>query len=133
MPYRPPARRSVSITLNPLQVVGSIALGMWLGFVAIVLTAWLLSRLLFGEQLAALSEIAHQVAQPKPVAIEPAAPNPMFEQYKENLAKQAQQQSLEQARNNPRNQSNPACQFWLAQDKNIPSAKSRANVQQFCD
>ena len=133
MPYRPPARRSVSITLNPLQLVGSIALGLWLGFVAIVLTAWLLSKLLFSEQLTALAEATRQAAQPRPVVMEPAAPNPMFEQYQQNLAKQAREQSLEQARSNPRNQSNPACQFWLAKDKTIPSEKSRANVQQFCD
>ena len=133
MPYRPPARRSVSITLKPLQLVGSIALRLWLGFVAIILTAWLLSRLLFSEQLTALAEATRQAAQPRPVAMEPAAPNPMFEQYQQNLAKQAREQSLEQARSNPRNQSNPTCQFWLAQDKTIPSEKSRANVQQFCD
>ncbi len=133
MPYRPPARRSMSITLSPLQLIASIAVGLWLGFLAIALTCWLLSKLLFNEQLAPIAEAARQMTQPKPAAVEPAPENPMFEQYKENLRKQAQQQSLDQARSNTRNLSNPKCQFWLQQDQTAPTEKSRANVQQFCD
>ncbi|MCU1752969.1 hypothetical protein [Pseudomonas sp. 6D_7.1_Bac1] len=133
MPYRPPARRTVSITLNPLQLIASIAVGLWLGFLAIALTCWLLSKLLSSEQLAPLAEATRQITQPKPAPVYPAPENPMFEQYKENLRKQAQQQTLDQARSNPRNLSNPKCQFWLQQDQTAPSEKSRTNVLQFCD
>ena len=130
MPYRPRPRRSMLISINPLQLTGSIALGLWLGFMAIALTWWLASRFLLGPQLP-VTEAVQYLA--KPHAGEPGAPNPMFEQYQENLLKNEQQQSLDNARSNLRNQSNPKCQFWLQQDQTAPSDKSRANVLQFCD
>lgn len=45
MPYRPTPRRPIAIHLSALQLTGSIALGLWLGFIAIALTGWLVSRL----------------------------------------------------------------------------------------
>ncbi|CAI9003582.1 hypothetical protein [Pseudomonas serbica] len=136
MPYRPTPRRSVSIQLNALQLTGSIALGMWLGFMAIVLTAWLVSRLFFNEQLAPVATALEQPAKP-PAAARPVPDippqSPLFEQYEENLRKNEQAQRLDQARSSNRNLSNPKCQFWLQQDQTAPSEKSRANVLQFCD
>ncbi|CAI8842086.1 MULTISPECIES: hypothetical protein [Pseudomonas] len=136
MPHRPTPRRSFPISLSALQLTGSIALGMWLGFIAIVLTCWLASRLLFSEQLAPVAAAVEQLAQP-PAAAQPL-PNippqsPLFEQYEENLRKNEQQQRLDQARSSSRNLANPNCQFWLQQDRTAPSEKSRANVLQFCD
>ncbi|MDR6605670.1 hypothetical protein [Pseudomonas synxantha] len=136
MPHRPTPRRSFPISLNALQLTGGIALGMWLGFIAIVLTCWLASHLLFNKQLASVAAAVEQLAKP-PVAAQPvpdiAPQNPLFEQYEENLRKNEQAQRLDQARSSSRNQSNPTCQFWLEQDRTIPSEKSRANVLQFCD
>ena len=136
MPYRPTPRRSVSIQLNALQLTGSIALGMWLGFMAIVLTAWLVSRLFFNEQLAPVATALEQLAKP-PAAARPVPDippqSPLLEQYEENLRKNEQAQRLDQARSSNRNLSNPKCQFWLQQDQTAPSEKSRANVLQFCD
>jgi hypothetical protein len=119
------------ISINPLQLTGSIALGLWLGFMAIALTCWLASRFLFSQQFAPVAEAVQYLTKP-PLA-EPGAQNRMFEQYQENLRKNEQQQSLDNARSNLRNQSNPKCQFWLQQDQTAPSDKSRANVLQFCD
>ncbi|WP_223456277.1 MULTISPECIES: hypothetical protein [unclassified Pseudomonas] len=136
MPHRPTPRRSFPISLNALQLTGSIALGIWLGFIAIVLTCWLASRLLFSEQLAPVAAAVEQLAKP-PVVTQPvpdiAPQSPLFEQYEENLRKNEQQQRLDQARSSSRNLSNPSCQFWLQQDRTAPSEKSRANVLQFCD
>ncbi|PTR19488.1 hypothetical protein [Pseudomonas sp. GV085] len=136
MPHRPTPRRSFPISLNALQLTGSIALGIWLGFIAIVLTCWLASRLLFSEQLASVAAAVEQLAKP-PVVTQPvpdiAPQSPLFEQYEENLRKNEQRQRLDQARSSGRNLSNPSCQFWLQQDRTAPSEKSRANVQQFCD
>ena len=136
MPHRPTPRRSFPVNLNALQLTGSIALGMWLGFIAIVLTCWLVSRLLFGEQLAPITAAVEQLAKP-PVAAQPVPDippqSPLFEQYEENLRKYEQQQRLDQARSSSRNLSNPGCQFWLQQDRTAPSEKSRANVLNFCD
>ncbi|MBT2341489.1 MULTISPECIES: hypothetical protein [Pseudomonas] len=132
MPDYPPAPR-----LSALKLTVSIALGLWLGFLAIVLTGWLLSKYLLGEPLAPVAAAVHQLAQPPavPAAVQPAPepPTPMFEQYQQNLQRNEQRQALDQARNNPRNLSNPKCQFWLQQDQTAPNEKSRANVLQFCE
>ncbi|NSX09849.1 hypothetical protein HTX81_14800 [Pseudomonas lini] len=135
MPYRPNPRRPLPIQFNALQLTGSIALGLWLGFIAIALTCWLAWRLLFNEQLAPLAQAVEQLAKP-PVIEQPAQPapqNPMFEQYEDHLRKNEQQQLVEQARSSKHNLSNPKCQFWLQQNQTAPSEKSRANVLQFCD
>ncbi|VVN19529.1 hypothetical protein PS662_04288 [Pseudomonas fluorescens] len=136
MPYRPNPRRPLPIRLNALQLSGSIALGVWLGFLAIALSCWIAARLLFSEQLAPVAQAVEQLAKP-PVVVQPApdipAQSPLFEQYEENLRKNEQQQRLDQARSTRRNQANPKCQFWLQQDQTAPSEKSRANVLQFCD
>ncbi|QJI28242.1 hypothetical protein HKK55_05805 [Pseudomonas sp. ADAK18] len=109
----------------------AVAFGLWLGFIAIVLTVWLASRYAPEHAVAPVAQAVQQWGKPAVAAPEP--PNRLFEQYQENLRKQEQQQTLDQARNNPRNLSNPKCQFWLQQDQNAPSDRSRANVLQFCD
>ncbi|UVJ42737.1 hypothetical protein NVV94_19335 [Pseudomonas sp. LS1212] len=129
MPYRP-RRREMYITLNPLHLTGCIALGLWLGFVAIVLTCWLAYKFLFNAPLP-LSDAAGSLGSP--AISQPAPENPMFEQYKDNLRKQELQQAQDQARSNERNLSNPKCQFWLQQNQTAPTDKSRANVLKFCD
>ncbi|WP_085647563.1 MULTISPECIES: hypothetical protein [unclassified Pseudomonas] len=135
MPYRPNPRRPLPVQLSALQLTGSIALGLWLGFLAIALTCWLAS-LVFSRQLQPVAEAVQQLskspvaAQPQP---EPEPQNRLFEQYEENLRKNEQQARLDQARGSTRNLSNPKCQFWLQQDQTAPSEKSRANVLQFCD
>ncbi|WP_010176163.1 hypothetical protein [Pseudomonas sp. PAMC 25886] len=118
-----------SFSLFKLSI--AVAFGLWLGFIAIVLSVWLVSRYLPEQTVAPVARVVQQLSKPAEVAPEP--PNRMFEQYQENLRKQEQQQTLDQARNNPRNLSNPKCQFWLQQDQNAPNDKSRANVLQFCD
>ena len=135
MPYRTNPRRTLPSRLNALQLTGSIALGVWLGFIAIALTCWLASRLLFTEQLAPVAQAVHQLANPPVIQQAPdlPPPSPQFEQYEENLRKNEQAQRLDQARSSNRNLSNPKCQFWLQQDRTAPSEKSRANVLQFCD
>lgn len=135
MPYRPNPRRPLPVQLSALHLTGSIALGMWLGFVAIALTCWLLLQFVFKEQLAPVAQAVQQLANPPAVQVQPdiPPPSPMFEQYEENLRKNEQQARLDQARGSTRNLSNPKCQFWLQQDQTAPSEKSRANVLQFCD
>ena len=109
----------------------AIALGLWLGFIAIALSTWLASRYLFQQSLAPVAQAVQQLGKPATVAPEP--PNRMFEQYQENLRKQEQQQALDQARNNARNLSNPKCQCWQQQDQIAPTEKCRANGRRFCD
>ncbi|MNF48098.1 hypothetical protein D3C84_293230 [compost metagenome] len=129
MPNRP-RRHAVSVTLSPWQLTGCIALGMWLGFVAIALTCWLAYKVLFNAPLP-LTGAAN--TQDSPAIVQPELDDPVFEQYEENLRKQELQQAENQARNNERNQSKPKCQFWLQQNQTAPTEKSRANVLKFCD
>lgn len=133
MPARPIIRRRLSVALNPLTLMGSIALGLWLGFVAIALTLWLVYRVVGPAPFAPLATILQPLA-PSQTAEQPTAPtNVMFEQYQQNLYQNEQQQRLEHARSSYRNLSNPTCQFWLQQDQNAPTDKSRANVLRFCN
>ncbi len=133
MPARPIARRRLSVTLSPLSLIGCIALGLWLGFVAIALTGWLIYRAAGPASLPPVAAILGQTTATPPVTELPAPSNVMFEQYQQNLYQHAQQQRLEQARDSNRNVSNPTCQFWLQQDQNAPTDKSRANVLRFCN
>lgn len=127
-----PARRRLSVTLNPLPLIGCIALGLWLGFIAILLTCWLLLRIT-GEPLATVTQALHSPAS-TPAIVEPVAPSAMFEQYQQNLYQnEQQQQQPEPTRNGRQGASNPTCQFWQQQDQNASTDKSRANVLRFCN
>lgn len=112
-------RRSLLISYRPLTLIGCIAAGLWLGFVAIALSAWLAWAQWGGSTLPV----------PAASALAPApAQEQMFEQYQQNLRR------LEQppTNGNARGMEDPKCKFWLQQDRTAPSEKSRANVQQFC-
>ena len=133
MPARLIARRRLSVRLSPLSLIGCIAAGLWLGCMAIALTGWLLYRTLGPAPLAPVVNDLRQIIQPQPPVPTPEAGNVMFEQYQQSLYQSEQQQRLDQARSNYRNLSNPTCQFWLQQDQNAPTDKSRANVLRFCN
>ncbi|MEQ7919176.1 hypothetical protein ABQX22_08275 [Xanthomonas sp. WHRI 1810A] len=126
-------RRELSVTVHPLKLVLSIALGIWLGCMAIALTGLLLFKLLPAEQTRALENAATQLTAPTaPKA--PAPPDaPMFDQYKQILrdSEQRQAQDAEQAERQ-KSFNGPKCQFWMQQDRTAPSEKSRASVYQFC-
>lgn len=129
---------------RPLRLVLIIALGIWLGFMALGLSAWLIYKTLH-TPIEAPAEISNlttpqSIRQPQAPAL-PAIPsdpalatqNHMFEQYQENLSRQETSDAVEQARRNPDNLANPKCQFWLQQAQTAPSDKSRGNVLMFCN
>ncbi|WP_277962447.1 hypothetical protein [Pseudomonas sp. RIT-To-2] len=122
MPYRP-NHRQLLVTLNPAQLVGCIALGLWLGFLAIALTTWLGYKLFFNAPLPITTP-----APPPPAMNTPEGESPMFEQYQNNLRRQEQSQGDAQNHNQ-----DPKCQFWLQQDRTAPTDKSRTNVLKFCN
>ncbi|WP_312935939.1 hypothetical protein [Pseudomonas sp.] len=122
--------RALSITLTPVQFTLCLALGLWLGAIAIGATAWLALQL-WPQQMAPLV----QAVQPPP-AIAPAAQDAqqvMFERYEQNVQRQQTRQNSEAAAANPRNLDNPKCQFWLQQDRTAPTASSQAHVLEFCN
>jgi len=146
----PTRHRHLMVPFNGPKLVLCIALGLWVGFVAIGLTAWLVYRSITPQPLP-LPEAAGQILRPAPPAevympapgtpapqVRPAPgtspeQNTMFDQYQQNLRNQEARQADDEARSNPRNLSNGKCQFWLQQNQTAPSEKSRANVAQFCD
>lgn len=127
-----PHQRSLKIHLKPVQLIACVALGLWLGAVAIALSLWL-AWWLWPEQARPLAQaVVPALSAPPPT---PDAQAQMFERYNAILQQQEQQQQ-QQARDatqgRPRNLNNPACQFWLQQDRNAPSDKSQANVMEHC-
>lgn len=121
--------RSLRIDLKPAQLIVCVALGLWLGALAIALSLWLAWRL-WPEQVQPVVEAAvPALSAPAPAADAQAQ---MFERYKATLQQQEQQHAKEATSGRPRTLNNPACQFWLQQDRNAPTDQSQANVMQHC-
>lgn len=125
--------RQLSVTLQPLKLIVSIAVGIWLGFLAVALTGWLIYKALPAEQTQALSNAASQLTSPPAAKAKPEGDNPMFDQYRQILrdSEARQAQEAEQAERQ-RNFNGPKCQFWMQQNQTAPSEKSRAAIYQFC-
>ena len=125
--------RQLSVTLQPLKLILSIAAGIWLGFLAVAITGWLIYKALPAEQTQALSNAATQLTSPPAAKAKPESDNPMFDQYRQILrdSEARQRQEAEQAERQ-RNFNGPKCQFWMQQNQTAPSEKSRAAIYQFC-
>ncbi|OQR28724.1 hypothetical protein BWR59_20695 [Pseudomonas sp. Bc-h] len=125
--------RELSVTLHPLKLVLSIAAGIWLGFLAVALTAWLIYKVLPAEQTQALNNAAAQLTNPPGAKPRPESDNPMFDQYRQMLrdSEARQAQEAEQVERQ-RSFNGPKCQFWMQQNQTAPSEKSRAAIYQFC-
>jgi hypothetical protein len=125
--------RELSVTLHPLKLVLSIAAGIWLGFLAVALTAWLIYKALPAEQTQALNNAAAQLTIPPGAKPRPESDNPMFDQYRQMLrdSEARQAQEAEQVERQ-RSFNGPKCQFWMQQNQTAPSEKSRAAIYQFC-
>lgn len=125
--------RQLSVTLQPLKLILSIAVGIWLGLMAVALTGWLIYKALPAEQTQALSNAANQMTSPPAAKAKPESDNLMFDQYRQILrdSEARQTQEAEQAERQ-RNFNGPKCQFWMQQNQTAPSEKSRAAIYQFC-
>ena len=140
MSYRA-RRRELKISPKILPLAFAVALGLWLGFIAIGLTlwgAWNYLPALHEPVAAVISPPAPASTLAPPAARLPGAheqspeQNQMFEQYQQALRTQQIDDAQDHAEQNPRNLSNPKCQFWLQQNRTAPTEKSRANVLEFC-
>jgi hypothetical protein len=125
--------RELSVTLRPLKLILSLAAGIWLGFLAVGLTAWLIYKALPAEQTQAVDRAAAQLTTPPAAKPKPESDNPMFDQYRQTLrdSEARQAQEAEQAERQ-RSFNGPKCQFWMQQNQTAPSEKSRAAIYQFC-
>lgn len=113
MPNDHPQRNAIGFWKLAL----GIAFGLWLGVIAIGLTGALAWQHFIGSAL--LDSVPSQA---------PAndASQEMFDAYKRNLA-DIQKRDEEKSANAAK------CQFWTQQNATAPSAKSRANVETFCE
>ncbi|KPC33100.1 Uncharacterized protein ABJ99_1953 [Pseudomonas syringae pv. cilantro] len=118
-----------------LKLIVCIALGIWLGAMAVFLTGLLYYKSLPPAQTQALEQAAARLsAPPAQKAGNVAEPQTeMFRKYEQSLreseARQAREQVEEQQQ---RTFSRSKCDFWLQQDRTAPSEKSRASINQFC-
>lgn len=124
-------RREVQLSLTPVQLTVCVALGLWLGAMAIGLTFWLVAQL-WPQQVAPVAQVFAPAAARAPAAQPDDAQQHMFERYQHTLQQQQAEQAAEAAQGNPRNLNNPKCQFWLQQNRTAPTDKSQANVLEFC-
>lgn len=120
--------REPSMTLTPLRLVLCIALGLWLGALAIALSAWLAWQL-WPQQLQPMAQALAPAAPPAQAAQADDAQQRMFERYQQILH---EQQAAQAPDGSPRNLNSPRCQFWMQQNRTAPTAKSQAHVQEFC-
>ncbi|WP_449431725.1 hypothetical protein [Pseudomonas putida] len=125
-----PRQRELTITLKPLQLILCVALGLWLGAMAIALSLWL-AQLIWPVPAQPVAQDAAGTLE-KPATPAQDAPAEMFEHYEHILRQQQMQQAAEAAQKNPRNLNSGRCQFWLQQNRTAPTDKSQANVLEFC-
>lgn len=131
MPVR--NRRELNVSLHPLKLIACIAVGLWLGFLAIALTALLFYKALPAADQQKVDSALAQPSAPQAAKPAPEAEKTMFEKYENSLRESEARQAREQAQEQQQKQfSGPKCDFWMQQDRTAPSEKSRANVIQFC-
>ena len=120
-----------------LKLILCIALGIWLGAMAVAVTGMLFYKQLPPAQTQVLEQAAAELVRPHSPAAQPLpADDPqtaMFRKYEQSLreseARQAREQMQEQQQ---RNYSRSKCDFWMQQDRTAPSEKSRANINEYC-
>lgn len=116
-----------------LKLILCIALGIWLGAVAVALTGMLVFKNLPPAQTQVLENAAAQLSPPPAPAATVDPESAMFRKYEQSLreseARQAREQAQEQSQ---RNYSRSKCDFWMQQDRTAPSEKSRASISEYC-
>lgn len=116
-----------------LRLILCIALGIWLGAVAVALTGMLIFKNLPPAQTQVLENAAARLSTPPAPAAAEEPEGAMFRKYEQSLreseARQAREQAQEQQQ---RNYSRSKCDFWMQQDRTAPSEKSRASINEYC-
>ena len=127
------SRPALNASVHPLKLIACIAIGIWLGFIAVALTGLLFYKALPESDTQVIHNAAVQLSAPPAAKVTPEAEKTMFEKYEQSLRESEARQAWEQAQEQQQKSFNPAkCNFWMQQDRTAPSEKSRANVSQFC-
>lgn len=125
-----PRRRDLYVSL---KLIVCIALGIWLGAMAVFLTGLLYVKSLPPAQSQALENAATQLSRPPAKAPVSEPDTEMFRKYEQSLRESEARQAREQAQEQQQSTfSRSKCDFWLQQDRTAPSEKSRASINQYC-
>ncbi|MDT4856374.1 hypothetical protein FQZ97_907620 [compost metagenome] len=126
-------RRILRISFNPLVLTLSVALGVWLGFIAIGLTSYLGYRLYMADAEAPVSQVLTPPTPPQPAPVPPTGSEERLQKYEENYnATQRADNERLQRLEEQRRLSDTKCQFWTEQYRNAPTDKARRNMEQEC-
>ena len=134
MPHPP---RPITLSLRPAALIACVAVGVWLGGLALLLCLWLFSHVLPLTTTPAPQAPAASIQAPPAVTPAPASPTAAagseerrrFERYLERLQ---QQDANDAVRRAPSALNNPKCQFWLEQQRTAPTPASQAQVETHC-
>ncbi|WP_330114321.1 hypothetical protein SA496_19305 [Pseudomonas sp. JS3066] len=129
-------RRILRISFNPLVLTLSVALGVWLGFIAIGLTTYLGYRLYMADNEAPTAQVftpPPAPPQPAPAPVPPGPGEERLQKYEENYnaTQRADNERLERLEDQ-RRLDDAKCQFWTEQYRNAPTEKAKRNMDQEC-
>ncbi|MGQ7817771.1 hypothetical protein B6S59_27665 [Pseudomonas sp. A46] len=130
-------RRILRISFSPLALTLSVALGVWLGFIAIGLTGYLGYRLYLagGAPVAQVVPPPPAIATPAPAppAVAPGSAEERLKRYEDNYnaAVRADNERVERLEEQ-RRLSNARCQFWTEQYRNAPTDRAKRSMEQAC-
>lgn len=129
-------RRILRISFNPLVLTLSVALGVWLGFIAIGLTAYLGYQLYMADTEAPVAQVytpPPAPPQPVPAPVPPNTDEERLQRYEENYNAAQRADNERQERLEEQRRLNDAkCQFWTEQYRNAPTEKAKRNMDQEC-
>ncbi|MCY1335843.1 hypothetical protein D9M69_216400 [compost metagenome] len=127
-------RRILRISFNPLVLTLSVALGVWLGFIAIGLTGYLGYKAYMADAEAPVSQVfTPPPAPPAPAPAPPAVSEERLQKFEENYnATQRADNERLQRLEEQRRLSDTKCQFWTEQYRNAPTDKARRNMEEEC-
>jgi hypothetical protein len=122
-------RREIYVSL---KLILCIAVGIWLGAMAVALTGLLVYKNLPPARTQALEQAAARVSAPQSAPAEEPE-GAMFRRYEQSLRESEARQAQEQVQaQQQRNYSRAKCDFWMQQDRTAPSEKSRASINLYC-
>ncbi|MCO6055066.1 hypothetical protein NG726_00025 [Pseudomonas sp. MOB-449] len=129
-------RRVLRISFNPLVLTLSVALGVWLGFIAIGLTTYIGYQLYTADSEAPVAQVFTPPAappMPAPAPTPPSADQERLQRYEEhyNATQRADNERLERLEEQ-RRLSDAKCQFWTEQYRNVPTERAKRNMDQEC-
>ncbi len=130
-------RRVLRFSFNPLALILSVALGVWLGFIAIGTTTYFGYQLYMANAQAPVAEVLTPSPAPPQPAPAPAPASPSSEdrlqKYEENYnAAQRADNERQERLEEQRRLGDTKCQFWTEQYRNAPTEKAKRNMDQEC-